>query len=91
MSFPISLAASLFLVGLAASVLPRAVAQDRPSPYPPPFQHVIHPLPHAYLAASALPRNFTCCEKKDLSIIEVSKQSVAGQTGAAHSLLTFLD
>ncbi|KAL7551622.1 hypothetical protein ACHAWF_016582 [Thalassiosira exigua] len=45
---------------LSAAVAPAATtAQDRPNPYPPPFEHVVHPLPHTYLELESLPREFT--------------------------------
>ena len=46
----------------AANVLAAAVvvlAQDSPVPYPPPYENLIHPLPHTYIELDDLPRSFT--------------------------------
>ncbi|KAL7541152.1 hypothetical protein ACHAXR_010674 [Thalassiosira sp. AJA248-18] len=50
---------TLLLVALSSNKIQPVIAQDHPLPYPPPFEHVVHPLPHTYLAADSLPQNFT--------------------------------
>mmetsp|Transcript_40735 Transcript_40735/g.85580 ORF Transcript_40735/g.85580 Transcript_40735/m.85580 type:complete len:412 (+) Transcript_40735:131-1366(+) len=53
-----SITSTLLVIGIFA--LPAIIeAQDHPIPYPPPFDHIVNPLPHTYLAQSSLPKNFT--------------------------------
>ena len=56
----LSIAISLLLVvALPTNILPVVLSQDHPVPYPLPFDHILNPLPHTYLASSSLPQNFT--------------------------------
>eukprot|EP00584_Thalassiosira_punctigera_P001195 CAMPEP_0172544406 /NCGR_PEP_ID=MMETSP1067-20121228/14573_1 /TAXON_ID=265564 ORGANISM="Thalassiosira punctigera, Strain Tpunct2005C2" /NCGR_SAMPLE_ID=MMETSP1067 /ASSEMBLY_ACC=CAM_ASM_000444 /LENGTH=405 /DNA_ID=CAMNT_0013330965 /DNA_START=31 /DNA_END=1248 /DNA_ORIENTATION=- len=78
---------------LGALLPPSARAQDHPNPYPPPFDHVTNPLPHTYLAASSLPREFTWQDVNGHSYLtRVRNQHIPQYCGScwAHSALSSL-
>ena len=56
----IMMPSSLLLILASSSTIPLLLhAQDLAIPYPPPFSHIIHTLPHHYIAEDDLPQVFT--------------------------------
>ena len=78
------------LLSIASSVTD---AQDHPLPYPPPSQHIIHPLPHTYLTSEELPLNFTWQNVNGHSYLTRMKNQHIPQycgSGWAHAALSVL-
>mmetsp|Transcript_7 Transcript_7/g.16 ORF Transcript_7/g.16 Transcript_7/m.16 type:complete len:428 (+) Transcript_7:145-1428(+) len=68
-------------------------AQDHPIPYPPPVDHIIHPLPHTYLASTTLPQEFTWQDVNGHSYLtRVRNQHIPQYCGScwAHAALSSL-
>lgn len=79
---------------LSSMILPSTIlAQDFPTPYPPPYEHIIHPLPHTYLSESHLPLTFNWNDVNGVSYLtRMRNQHIPQYCGScwAHAAMSSL-